>query len=238
MIEQNPTQKLNFISNLMVNPFKIEKYEILDIDKLYNLFTNIKFYESNQQRELFIKYISLKHIKGKYTMDIVANDFDNTLTLSQVQHKFEQIKNKIYNYFYAQVKDPNRVNITDSIYNYFKSIGSNLSKLFDYELQQIKNKEPLYDLPPAADDKPILDEDGKELDSFIASYNKEDGRILLQKFNEGFFDYELDLTDNIMEFAIEKLFNDLNCPANGGQVILTRTRDKRDNLIKVFSEVK
>jgi len=38
--------------------------------------------------------------------------------------------------------------------------------------------------------------------------------------------------------VVEKLFNDLNCPANGGIVELIRKRDKRDNIVKVIGQIK
>jgi len=40
------------------------------------------------------------------------------------------------------------------------------------------------------------------------------------------------------ELVIEKLFNDMECPPNGGVLELTRKKDKRDNIIKVIGEIK
>ena len=63
-------------------------------------------------------------------------------------------------YFYIQVRDINNSKVTDDIHNYFKSIESNLSKLFKYEVQKEKDSNPMYDLPPAATE-PLLDKDGE-----------------------------------------------------------------------------
>ena len=41
-----------------------------------------------------------------------------------------------------------------------------------------------------------------------------------------------------MEFAIEKLFNDMGCDNRGGIVELTRKRDSRTNLMETIAEVK
>jgi len=38
--------------------------------------------------------------------------------------------------------------------------------------------------------------------------------------------------------VIEKLFNDMNCPTNGGVLELTRKKDKRDGIVKVIGEIK
>jgi hypothetical protein len=42
----------------------------------------------------------------------------------------------------------------------------------------------------------------------------------------------------VVELVIEKLFNDMNCPANGGELELTRKRDEREKIIKVIGEIK
>jgi len=42
----------------------------------------------------------------------------------------------------------------------------------------------------------------------------------------------------VLELVIEKLFNDMNCPVNGGSIELTRKKDKRGDLVRVIGEIK
>ena len=69
-------------------------------------------------------------------------------------------------------------------------------------------------------------------------YNNTTGKITMEAYNEGFFNYELDITKEIMELAVEKLFDDMNCPENGGVVEITRKKEKRNGVIKVIGEIK
>lgn len=40
-----------------------------------------------------------------------------------------------------------------------------------------------------------------------------------------------------MEVAIEKLFDDADCPTNGGIIQLKRVNDKRNGVVNVLAEV-
>lgn len=69
------------------------------------------------------------------------------------------------------------------------------------------------------------------------TYNHETGIISLQAFDEGFFRWEKDVTQEIMEVAVEKLFDDMDCPTNGGVIQLERVNDKRNGVNKILAEV-
>jgi len=69
-------------------------------------------------------------------------------------------------------------------------------------------------------------------------YNEITGKITMQTFDEGFFNCEIDMTNEVLELAVEKLFNDMNCEPNGGQIILTRKQDVRGDLVRVISEIR
>ena len=70
------------------------------------------------------------------------------------------------------------------------------------------------------------------------TYNQTDSKICLETYDEGFFNQSIDITDEVVELVIEKLFNDMNCPVNGGVLELTRKRDKRDTIVKILGEIK
>ena len=70
------------------------------------------------------------------------------------------------------------------------------------------------------------------------TYNQTSGKICLETYDEGFFNQSIDITSEVVELVIEKLFNDMECPSNGGVLELTRKKDKRDNIIKVIGEIK
>ena len=40
-----------------------------------------------------------------------------------------------------------------------------------------------------------------------------------------------------MEIAVEKLFDDMDCPPNGGVIQLERVNDKRNGINKILAEV-
>lgn len=40
-----------------------------------------------------------------------------------------------------------------------------------------------------------------------------------------------------MECAVEKLFDDMDCPTNGGVIQLERINDKRNGVNKILAEV-
>lgn len=61
--------------------------------------------------------------------------------------------------------------------------------------------------------------------------------LMLQAYDEGFFSWEIDVTQSIMEVAIEKLFDDMDCPPNGGVVQLERVNDKRNGVNKILGEI-
>jgi hypothetical protein len=69
-------------------------------------------------------------------------------------------------------------------------------------------------------------------------YDMKSKRILLQAYDEGFFNWEKDVTSEIMEVAVEKLFDDMDCPPNGGSLQLERINDKRNGVVKILAEVK
>ena len=69
------------------------------------------------------------------------------------------------------------------------------------------------------------------------NYNHETGIISLQAYDEGFFNWEKDITQEIMECAIEKLFDDMDCPTNGGVIQIERVNDKRNRVNKILAEV-
>ena len=70
------------------------------------------------------------------------------------------------------------------------------------------------------------------------TYNQTSGKICLETYDEGFFNQEIDITSEVVELVVEKLFNDTRCPENGGVLELTRKQDKRDNIVKVIGEIK
>ncbi len=77
----------------------------------------------------------------------------------------------------------------------------------------------------------------KDPSTITIEYDKHRG-IYLKFYDEGFFNQEIDITSEVVELVIEKLFNDMGCPANGGVLELTRKRDKRDSVVKVIGEIK
>ncbi|PUE63332.1 hypothetical protein [Arcobacter caeni] len=77
----------------------------------------------------------------------------------------------------------------------------------------------------------------KEPSELKINYNHETRIISLQAYSEGFFNWEKDITQEIMECAIEKLFDDMDCPTNGGIIQLQRVNDKRNGVNKVLAEV-
>ena len=70
------------------------------------------------------------------------------------------------------------------------------------------------------------------------TYNQTSGKICLETYDEGFFNQEIDITSEVVELVVEKLFNDMGCPENGGVLELTRKQDKRDSIVKVIGEIK
>ena len=78
----------------------------------------------------------------------------------------------------------------------------------------------------------------KENNQLKLTYNQTSGKISLETYDEGFFNQSIDITDEVVELVIEKLFNDMHCPVNGSSIELTRKKDKRDNIIKILGEIK
>jgi len=70
------------------------------------------------------------------------------------------------------------------------------------------------------------------------TYNQISGKICLETYDEGFFNQSIDITSEVVELVVEKLFNDMGCPENGGVLELSRKRDKRDNITKVIGEIR
>lgn len=77
----------------------------------------------------------------------------------------------------------------------------------------------------------------KEPSEIKINYNHETGVISLQAYDEGFFNWEKDITQEIMECAVEKLFDDMDCPTNGGVIQLERVNNKRNGVNKILAEV-
>ncbi len=75
-------------------------------------------------------------------------------------------------------------------------------------------------------------------DQLKLTYNQTSGKICLETYDEGFFNQEIDITSEVVELVVEKLFNDMGCPENGGVLELIRKKDKRDNIVKVIGEIK
>jgi len=78
----------------------------------------------------------------------------------------------------------------------------------------------------------------KEKNQFKLTYNQTSGKICLETYDEGFFNQSIDITDEVVELVVEKLFNDMDCPVNGGTIELTRKREKRGDLVRVIGEIK
>ena len=78
----------------------------------------------------------------------------------------------------------------------------------------------------------------KENSQLKLTYNNTDSKICLETYDEGFFNQSIDITDEVVELLIEKLFNDMNCPVNGGTIELTRKQGKRDSIVKILGEIK
>ncbi len=53
----------------------------------------------------------------------------------------------------------------------------------------------------------------KEPSKLKLSYNEISGKTCLESYDEGFFNQEIDITNEVVELVIEKLFNDMGCPA-------------------------
>jgi len=78
----------------------------------------------------------------------------------------------------------------------------------------------------------------KDTSELKLTYNQINGKICLETYDEGFFNQSIDITSEVVELVVEKLFNDMGCPENAGVLELTRKRDKRDNIIKIIGEIK
>ena len=78
----------------------------------------------------------------------------------------------------------------------------------------------------------------KENNQLKLTYNQTSGKISLETYDEGFFNQSIDITDEVVELVVEKLFNDMDCPVNGGTIELIRKKDKRNNIIKILGEIK
>jgi len=77
----------------------------------------------------------------------------------------------------------------------------------------------------------------KDPNKLTLTYNQTSGKICLETYDEGFFNQEIDITSEVVELVVEKLFNDMGCPENGGVLELTRKKDKRDGIVKVIGEI-
>jgi len=77
----------------------------------------------------------------------------------------------------------------------------------------------------------------KEPSELKINYNHETGVISLEAYDEGFLNWEKDITQEISEVAVVKLFDDMDCPTNGGIIQLERVNDKRNGVNKLLAEV-
>lgn len=77
----------------------------------------------------------------------------------------------------------------------------------------------------------------KEPSKLKIVYNHQTRTISLEAYDEGFLNWEQDITQEIMEVAVEKLFDDMDCPTNGGVIQLERVNDKRNGVNKILAEV-
>lgn len=68
-------------------------------------------------------------------------------------------------------------------------------------------------------------------------YDHQTGRIKLEAYYEGFFSWENDVTEQVMQIAVEKLFDDMDCPPNGGVIQLERVNDKRNGVNQILAEL-
>ena len=78
----------------------------------------------------------------------------------------------------------------------------------------------------------------KDKNQLKLTYNQTSGKICLETYDEGFFNQSIDITSEVVDLVVEKLFNDAGCPVNGGVLELTRKQDRRDNIVKVIGEIK
>ena len=77
----------------------------------------------------------------------------------------------------------------------------------------------------------------KDPNELKLTYNQTSGKICLETYDEGFFNQEIDITNHVVELVIEKLFNDMNCPSNGGVLELTRKFDERTRIEKIIGQI-
>ena len=68
------------------------------------------------------------------------------------------------------------------------------------------------------------------------NYNNTTGKICLETYDEGFFNQSIDITNEVVELVVEKLFNDMKCQPNGGVLELTRKKEVRGDLVKIIGE--
>ena len=59
----------------------------------------------------------------------------------------------------------------------------------------------------------------------------------METFDEGFLSNELDITDAIMDLAIEKIFDDLSCDNKGQRVLLERLWDRKNKIEKIVGKL-
>ena len=52
------------------------------------------------------------------------------------------------------------------------------------------------------------------------------------------FNQSIDITNEVVELVVEKLFNNMKCPPNGGVLELTRKKEARGDLVKIIGEIK
>ncbi len=78
----------------------------------------------------------------------------------------------------------------------------------------------------------------KDKNQLKLTYNQTSGKICLETYDEGFFNQSIDITSEVVELVVEKLFNDMDCPTDGGVLELVRKQDKRDGITKVIGEIK
>jgi len=70
------------------------------------------------------------------------------------------------------------------------------------------------------------------------TYNQTSGKIYLETYDEGFFNQSIDITSEVVELVVEKLFDDMECPPRGRVIELTRKKEVSGDIVKVIGKIK
>lgn len=77
----------------------------------------------------------------------------------------------------------------------------------------------------------------KDTSELKLTYSSISGKICFETYDEGFFNQEVDITEHVVDLVVEKLFDDMDCPPNGGVLELTRKFDKRTKIEKIIGQI-